>query len=158
MTGVQQTLLSSNIIAHRGNIDGIEKNYENQPDYINNAINLGFDVEIDVWFIKDRLYLGHDEPQYEVNLKFLQNDKLWCHAKNIVALQYMLLHNVHCFWHQTDDVVLTSKGFMWTYPGKELTYNSICVMPETYCSLKKLPQCRGYCSDYPKKILEYMGE
>ena len=78
-------------ISHRGNITEIKPELENSPEYVTAAVKLGFDVEVDVWSIKDRLYLGHDEPQYEINLKFLQNDKFWCHAKNLPALQYMLL-------------------------------------------------------------------
>ena len=31
------------LISHRGNIDGITK-YENQPSYIDDAIQLGYDV------------------------------------------------------------------------------------------------------------------
>ena len=36
-----------------------------------------FDVEIDVWFKNDQFYLGHDEPQYIVNMEFLNNSKLF---------------------------------------------------------------------------------
>jgi hypothetical protein len=24
--------------------------------------------------------------------------------------------DIHCFWHQDDDVALTSRGFVWKYP------------------------------------------
>ena len=142
------------VISHRGNIEGPDLENENKPKNILKVIKKGFDVEVDVWFIKDRLYLGHDEPQHEVNLKFLQNNKLWCHAKNILALQYMLLHNVHCFWHQTDDFTITSKGYLWTYPGKNLTNQSICVMPERAdYSHSEILKCSGVCTDYPGRYL-----
>ena len=36
------------LISHRGNLDGIEKDYENNPDYINQAISRGYNVEVDV--------------------------------------------------------------------------------------------------------------
>ena len=36
------------LISHRGNLNGIEKNNENNPDYINQAISRGYDVEVDV--------------------------------------------------------------------------------------------------------------
>ena len=36
------------LISHRGNINGIESVHENNPNYIENAIMLGFDVEIDM--------------------------------------------------------------------------------------------------------------
>ena len=34
------------LIAHRGNTNGIVLEYENKPDYVENAINMGFDVEL----------------------------------------------------------------------------------------------------------------
>ena len=39
-------------ISHRGNISGIDKNNENKPEYIEKALSLGFDVEVDVRFEK----------------------------------------------------------------------------------------------------------
>jgi hypothetical protein len=50
------------LIAHRGNINGSNPEKENHPDYINEAIKLGHNVEIDVWFINNKFYLGHDDP------------------------------------------------------------------------------------------------
>ena len=39
------------LIAHRGNVNGPNPDKENHTDYINEAIILGYDVEIDVWFV-----------------------------------------------------------------------------------------------------------
>ena len=36
------------LIAHRGNINGPDKAKENHPDYINKAIEAGYNVEIDI--------------------------------------------------------------------------------------------------------------
>ena len=36
-------------IAHRGNVNGKNESRENSPDYIMEAISLGFYVEIDVY-------------------------------------------------------------------------------------------------------------
>lgn len=141
------------LISHRGNINGVNPDKENNPKYILEAIRKGYECEIDVWFAKDRLYLGHDEPQYEINLNFLQNKKLWCHAKNLPALEYMLLHNVHCFWHQRDDYTITSKGYIWAYPGKSVNNLCIDVLPELNkdINLYKLNSV-GVCSDYISKV------
>ena len=146
-------------ISHRGNINEKYPDKENDPKYILQAVRKGYECEIDVWFIKDRLYLGHDEPQYEVNLMFLQNNKFWCHAKNVNALEYMLLHKIHCFWHQEDDYTITSKGIIWTYPGNKLTKNSICVMPEK-CNKNThdFNKCIGICSDKIKYFKELTYE
>ena len=104
------------IIAHRGNMDGPNPVQENHPDYITKALQLNFDVEVDVWFLDGKFYLGHDAPQYEIEKSFLRNDRFWCHAKDIFSLEAMLENNMICFWHQNDDVTLTSSGHIWTYP------------------------------------------
>jgi hypothetical protein len=134
-------------ISHRGNVDGKDLSLENSPNYINLAIEKGFDVEVDVWYnSKQGWFLGHDYPQYSVNDNFFTNEKLWCHAKNLQAFEALLKVGVHCFWHQEDDYTLTSKGIIWAYPGKAVTENSICVMPERFNSDID-PNCLGICSD-----------
>ena len=72
-------------IAHRGNLNGPNSIDENKPDYLLEAINKGYYVETDLWVIDNKLFLGHDKPQYEINIDFLLNikDKLFCHCKNI---------------------------------------------------------------------------
>jgi len=133
-------------IAHRGNIYGPDPSLENSPSYIDKALSLGFDVEIDVWVIQFQIYLGHDEPQYKTNLKFLLQKNLWCHAKNLDALEMLLENNVHCFVHDTDMATLTSKNFVWTFPGEYHIKNSVCVMPERNSVVRG--EFLGVCSDY----------
>ena len=140
-------------IAHRGNLDGPNKSRENSPDYIIEAANAGFDVEIDVWNCSGRFYLGHDEPQHEVDKEFLYNPAFWCHAKNISALATLKNLGAHCFWHQEDDVTLTSRGIIWTYPNKELTLLSVCVMPEL--NDQDFSKCYGVCSDFIRRVRDH---
>ena len=139
------------VISHRGNIEGPNPLLENHPNQILKCLDKDFEVEIDVWFL-DGWFLGHDEPQHKVDIAFLQKSKLWCHAKNIEALYNLRKNNINCFWHQKDDVTLTSTGFIWTYPGKKLTKNSICVMPELLD--QDIKECHGVCTDYPLKYKE----
>ena len=54
--------------------------------------------------------------------------------------------DINCFWHQNDDITLTSKGYIWTYPGKQPIQSSIAVMPELYND--NLTNCIGICSDH----------
>jgi hypothetical protein len=44
-------------ISHRGNIDGKKPHLENSPSYIDEAIELGYDVEVDLWFVDDKFML-----------------------------------------------------------------------------------------------------
>lgn len=135
------------LISHRGNITGPNPERENSKDYILEALKKGYSVEIDIWLIDSKIYLGHDSPEHEIGIEFLKNNLLWCHCKNIDALQLLLKNNVHCFFHQEDDVTLTSNGYMWVYPGKKLVSNSVCVMPERGY-FGKLDLCYAICSDY----------
>jgi len=141
------------LISHRGNISGPNPERENHPEYIFEALQAGYDVEVDVWFINGKFMLGHDEPQYEFPFGLLDNNypKMWLHCKNIEALE--VLHNldsrgdkVNYFWHQEDTITLTSKNHIWAYPGKQPIKNSIAVMPEIYND--NVAGCKGVCSDH----------
>ena len=146
------------IIAHRGNLNGENHDEENSPSYILEAITAGFDVETDVWVKtingKREIFLGHDEPQYNILAKFLfdNKEKLWCHAKNIEALEWLMINDFHCFWHQEDHYTITSKGFVWAYPNKE-TNTGIFVMPERFNTPIKdaLGVCTDFCYEYKNK-------
>jgi hypothetical protein len=134
------------LISHRGNINGVSKSRENSPSYITEALEKGYDVEVDVRFENRKFFLGHDKNQYEINEKFLLNKKIWCHAKTTEALDALERINAHYYWHQEDDYTLTSRGFIWTYPGKKLLSKSICVLPEKF-KYNKI-DCEGICSDF----------
>lgn len=138
-----------NLISHRGNINEIQKENENSPNYINAALNEGFEVEVDVRFEENKFFLGHDENQFEIKEDFLLDKRIWCHAKTNDALFALHRIKAHYFWHQEDDYTITSKGFIWTYPGKKLFLNSICVLPEI-ANYKDF-NCAGICSDFIKR-------
>ena len=134
------------VIAHRGNLNGKNPKLENGESYCQKAIDMGYNVEIDVWYT-DTWWTGHDRPQYRVNPDFLKKDEVWCHAKNIDALYRLQELGTHCFYHERDVATLTSKGYIWTYPLEHLTSNSICVMPELQ-KTHTLDECAGVCTDY----------
>ena len=137
------------LISHRGNLYGPGEPDENKPSRIVEVINQGFDVEVDVWSIDNKIYLGHDKPVHFVTTDFLLHPKLWCHAKNIEAFEHMLNVGAHCFWHEVDHYTLTSKQFIWTYPGKQITPKSVivCQTKEDTNSIMTA-NVYGVCSDY----------
>jgi hypothetical protein len=144
------------LISHRGNLNGRVSELENKPDYIQTALDLGYDVEIDVWGIDGELFLGHDEPQYPTDFDWLKerSSNLWIHCKNIDALLYFTdidysLELFNYFWHETDTVTLTSENWIWAFPGKQPINGSIAVMPEMYDD--DVSEAAGVCSDYIEK-------
>ncbi len=139
-------------ISHRGNINGKNLKLENNPEYIQEALLKNYDVEVDVWYFNNFFYLGHDEPIYKINVDFLINNKLWCHAKNIDSVLEMSKHDIHYFWHENDKITLTSKNYIWAYPSSIFPKNSIAVLPELHNS--DISNCIGVCSDYIIKYVE----
>jgi hypothetical protein len=139
------------LISHRGNVDGKNVELENKPSYIDESIALGYDVEIDVWMIDGVLFLGHDEPQYNITQEWLnlRYKRIWVHCKNMEAMEWFnTIDGFNYFWHENDTVTLTSKNYIWAYVGKQPIKRSIAVMPEIYND--NLNDCIGICSDYIK--------
>ncbi len=146
------------LIAHRGNLSGPLSDQENSPTYIDSALSLGFDAEIDLWYERSSLFLGHDFPQYSTCIEWLmeRSQKLWIHSKSIETIFYLSHHlNLNYFFHNKDEVTLTSKNFLWTSPGLTLTSLSIDVMPELiypkYCheASSYIHNPYGVCTDFP---------
>ena len=147
------------LIAHRGNINGPNKQSENTIDQIDECIKNGYDVEIDLRYnsISQTFWLGHDEPKEMVN--FIQlakmSDNLWIHCKDIATLDFFHGTKFNYFWHQNDDYTLTSQGHIWSYPGKAYTPATVVVMPEETdmnFNLLKETHCYGICSDHIGKF------
>ena len=153
-------------IAHRGNTNGPNSKLETSPGYIEKAINDGFDVEVDIWYIEKELWLGHDEPQYNVDEQWVRNNikRCWFHAKDYAALLYLsawvssqgrhggvLRSDDLCvFYHHLDNYTLTTTGFIWAYPGQPGNANTIAVLPELHHT--NIRFYHGICSDYVKEF------
>ena len=83
-------------IAHRGLFQGPDKDKENNPDQICEALGKGFDVEIDLRCDEsNNLFLGHDYNQYPISKDFLLDsiDRFWIHCKDLEALNHINLFN-----------------------------------------------------------------
>lgn len=165
-------------ISHRGNIFYKNPPMENSPHYILEALSAGYNVEIDVWYDHDKYYLGHDSLEYDITsieLKIygytmtlaeilLTDNRIWCHAKTINTFNKLIeLNSPNCFFHDVDAATLTNSGYIWTYPGKNIYKNNICVLPESVddelYTIRELNDSAGICSDnienYKKQILSF---
>jgi hypothetical protein len=145
-------------ISHRGNINGPVLDKENRPSYIDAAIQLGYEVEVDIRFINDEFWLGHDEPQYKVVVTWikLRKDKLWIHCKDTESASELLkLDNGYkIFCHTNDPYVLTTTNHLWVH---DLTtrVDSTSIIP--LIGLEDIKNYKGntpfaVCSDYVSKI------
>lgn len=122
-------------ISHRGNLDGIKPELENAPEYIDSALEQGFDVEIDLRMLDGVPHLGHDYAQYPISLEWLweRKEQLWIHVKEFEALAWLhKVPNTHelfrFFCHEGDRYTLVSRGWIWSH---DLTnpMQENCVIP-----------------------------
>ena len=114
------------LISHRGNINWSEPQNENNPEYIQKALDMGYDFE-----------------KYHTNL--------WLHCKEIEVIEKLNQLDLrgtylNYFWHENDTLTITSKGYLWAYPGKQPINNSIAVLPEL--NGDDTSKSLGVCSDY----------
>jgi hypothetical protein len=151
-------------ISHRGNIDGVISSRENSLDYIQEAIDRGYDVEIDLRMKDGTPYLGHDYAEYPVSEQWLvdRKDRLWIHIKEYAALQWILPRlGLTYFCHQSDAYTLVSNGKVWCHDWTN-PMNEHCVIPlitlqdvEAYdVSLGKM---HAICSDYILDCVKKFG-
>ncbi|MFN7656536.1 MAG: hypothetical protein ACK5OW_01980, partial [bacterium] len=83
----------------------------------------GYEVEIDLRYICDKFYLGHDTPDYEVSETWLKlrKEKLWIHCKDLDSANKLIeIGGFMFFCHNSDPYVLTSNKFIWVH---DLTRN-----------------------------------
>ena len=143
------------LISHRGNVNGSDPFTENTPEQIESCIIAGYDVEIDLWYdVEGQLWLGHDKPQHQVLWSWFTDKKqyLWIHCKDFRTFQHFSTHTegYNYFFHQKDDYTLTSKHFIWAYPGKMYGNNTVInVVGEPG---ESLGECYGICSDYVGRL------
>ena len=162
-------------IAHRGRRKDAWSEEENSPYVIDACIDDNIEVEVDLWYKHGQYWLGHDAPQYHVEEKDwlrIRSDYLWIHCKNADALRMMASFGdrYKYFWHDKDDYTITSRGYIWAYPGKrELVHRTIHVLPERnllprqivsfYKTLEahdKLPF--AICTDYVYEFKRLLGK
>lgn len=154
------------IIAHRGLLEGPDNfDKENNPKHLDEMHKeYAFDAEIDLRMKDGDLYLGHDKADYKITLAWLKARKhwLWIHCKDVKSLSFMSNHHktFNYFFHGVDQYVITSKGYIWAYPGSPLTPDPesenrfVAVLPEQgYNDYNDVMKSFAICTDYP--VLAY---
>lgn len=146
------------IISHRGNINGSVPEKENRPSYIDSAIQLNYEVEVDLRFINGEFWLGHDTPQYKIEIPWMikRKSQLWFHCKDKnSAIELINLNKGFKFFcHTNDDFVLTSINKIWVHDlSKNIDGN--CIIPLlSIQDLNDYTKLNPYaiCTDYPIKM------
>lgn len=159
--------MSCKLIAHRGNTVGVKDDRENNPTYIEYALEMGYNVEVDIWKLGDMFWLGHDMAQWPLNNdicnRLFQNQSIWWHAKNKDALEDLVnRENINVFAHENDKFAFTSKGYIWTcnqqIVGPKVVHMLVDVDQEKLrTSALQRTNLAGICCDNFNFLLEIDG-
>lgn len=151
------------LISHRGNISGKNFKRENSQPYIQEALDAGYFVEIDIVFNGGKYYHGHEWGgcKGEVDPDFLSRNyqKLLIHCKDKESILFCAenLSPLNYFYHDRDEFTLTS--YMWiishsrvadqiAFNDDDFVAGTICMLPEKFgLSKESLKNCPGICSD-----------
>lgn len=146
------------LISHRGNITGRIPESENQPEYIQDTIIIGYDVEIDVRMKEGELYLGHDYPQYKIELEWLleRRDSLWIHTKDFESLNLLIDKGLRVFFHEQErQTIINNTNLIWSHDLGSISNKSIIPLLDLQ-SINRYGHLAqnvyGVCSDYLHKI------
>jgi hypothetical protein len=151
------------LISHRGNIVGRNFKRENSPSYIQEALDAGYFVEMDVLHHDGEFLHGHEwgGTRGKVDPNFLSKNhkKLLIHCKDRESILFCAenLSTLNYFYHERDDFTFSS--YMWTIAhsrvADSIAFNddkfldgSVCMLPEKYgLSKESVKNCFGVCSD-----------
>lgn len=142
------------LISHRGNIAGRIPEAENRIDYIEDAIILGYEVEIDVWKKDGSLWLGHDEPQYTVTHEWLKSRsrKLWIHTKDFESLSELIDVQLRIFYHEKEQhTIIHGTNLIWSHNLSEASKKSVIpLLSEEDINQNQhlIGKVHAVCSDY----------
>ncbi len=151
------------LISHRGNVSGRNPERENSISYIQEAIDLGYVVEVDLWVANGgKFYLAHDYhgigghgntlfygfKNSEIEPSFLEKNLL-IHCKNVEAVQAcMEIGRLNFFFHENEKFTISSRGWTISHSKNKPTKGSIHMLPELGgYSKESLKNCAGICSD-----------
>lgn len=139
-------------ISHRGNTSGRCPESENTPEYIQNALLRGYDVEVDLWVIEGCCYLGHDKPMHKVNYEFFKSPRIWVHCKNKEAILAAQTHSLHFFCHENDAYAMTSRGIVISHVNSEPIPGCVAVILDDDFQRIQNIRVAGVLTDYPDRL------
>jgi len=159
------------IIAHRGNLYGPDPETENTQNQAQKCLDMGFDVELDLWYIKKTggLMLGHDGPNMPTDVTWIwaKSPMLWMHWKETDGIMWAIYGLSVCleplfanhFMHEKEPFARTTSGAYWLYPGTPITDEMRSAPAIVACLPELAPDwdlthATHICTDYPVKYAE----
>lgn len=150
--------MNTKIICHRGSLD---KNLyeENKLESIEQCINSGFAVEVDVHVKDGAIYLGHDAAEKKIKLSSIDKKNIFIHIKNDGLLN---CESADTFYLNDDRVAYTGKGRRWLNVGVKVQARSDILCSDELIGnefsegriIEALNMGAYICTKYPFRVLD----
>ncbi len=105
-----------------------------------------------------QLYLGHDHPQYRVELSWLleRKDKLWVHTKDFESLDFLIETGLRIFFHEQErQTIINNTNLIWSHDLESANSKSIIPLLDLQ-SINEYgyiaQDVYGVCSDYLHEV------
>lgn len=153
---MKNNTMNFKIISHRGRVEN-SKYPENSLDALKKCLDMGLSIEIDVMKKNDKIYLGHDNPDLEVDISEIDFDGVYIHMKSPHIIE---LKNADLFFIENDSYALTKKNKIWTnYYNKDYSQHSIMCSAELIGKNFNIDEISywsktayGVCTDFPLTV------
>lgn len=140
------------VYAHRGNLTGSISENENTIGQIKRALAKNVNVEVDVFYINDILYLGHDKPQEKIEKEFLKNNRILTHAKDIQTMFYLSqFREINSFIQKDENISVSTHGNVIVHQHYSFNLdwaNSKTIMVDLNLNKYKTPNVGGIITDF----------
>jgi hypothetical protein len=141
-------------VYHRGN-SARDLSVENNPKKLLELVRRGRHIELDIWTVGNKLFVGHDRPDVEVTYDWLLavEPRALIHCKDgrtfSVLRRYFACRGIaaNLFYHTSEDYALSTGGWVITYPGKPVFGEFLSMMPETAGRNPNMEAAAIICSD-----------
>ena len=65
--------------------------------------------------------------------------------------------NYNYFWHNRDFYTITSKGFIWCFPGQKIIKKSVTLFPEKFYNIAKIKRIKSFTPNIPRYVYKNEG-
>ena len=124
------------LISYRGNKQGPNPELENTMGYVQETINRGLDVMVDLWLIDNKIYMGPEESKEPIDFDWLErfSSRLWLNCRDHELLSRFLDLDpigkyLHYFYLGSAETTLTSRNYLLATEDFK-TKNCIVFLPD----------------------------
>lgn len=158
------------IVAQKGLVYGPDAEVENSPELLENTMSSDILCHCDIWWYKEKWWLGEYRPQYQISEKWLETYRsfLFLHIRNYQGISKICEYNEKYTWfslfnnkictasngHLIATDFLGVKNLIILSPEKSINLNTIQNLKENFKTENHDKELKGFITKYVNLIKE----